>query len=418
MQIYEHRPDYQVALKICQKLIEEGYLAYFAGGCVRDFLLDRQPSDFDVTTSARPDQVVALFSKTVETGRQFGVIMVIEEGIAIEVATFRSDGQYVDGRRPEQVFFSNPYEDSARRDFTVNSLFWNPVDGQIIDHHGGIADLQAKILRTVGDPEARFREDHLRILRLFRFQSQLRFDVEPDTLKTAEQLFDLVRSVAKERLVEEIEKLGMGSGANEVFSVIWELGLFVQNDQNLSKEVKGQWPADQSEQVWANICWSFVENFRWSKENLFIWLSGWPISKVKVQYVEDFLFYFFNPIQDFSTDLDLEFFERIYRSGGWRGILVFLFPQMSSENKKQLERFKQRFSNLPESPFKFNELRQVLSEQYSNDFSPQQVGKLLKRAHLWYLWILLTLEGQQVDSSAVRRIVLMRILKESESLCQ
>ncbi len=211
MEIYRNLPQFKLAEMICEKLAGQGYTAYLAGGCVRDFLLSRSPNDFDVATSATPEQVEKLFSKTVAVGRDFGVMVVVEEingsSEQVEVATFREDGKYQDGRRPETVNFTNAKEDALRRDFTINALFYDFKNKEILDFVGGKQDLQKRIIRTVGLPEKRFSEDHLRILRAIRFSSQLGFEIEGETFQACVRLAGLVQSVSGERIQEEMKKL-------------------------------------------------------------------------------------------------------------------------------------------------------------------------------------------------------------------
>ena len=158
-----------------------GFSAFWVGGCVRDFLLGREPGDYDIATSARPEQVEKLFKRTVAVGRKFGVMVVVENGQQFQVATFRAEADYRDGRHPEQVTFANAEADAQRRDFTVNGLFYDPVAEKLHDWVGGEKDLRAKIIRTIGSPEERFAEDHLRLLRAVRFAAQLGFEIEPQT---------------------------------------------------------------------------------------------------------------------------------------------------------------------------------------------------------------------------------------------
>src|SRR5204863_7220247 len=155
--------------------------SYYAGGCVRDMLLGKDPQDYDVATDARPEQVQGLFPRTYAVGAHFGVIVVHENGHDFEVATFRSDGAYVDGRRPTGVTFSSPQTDAERRDVTINGLFFDPLTAEVIDYVDGRADLAARRLRAIGDAVARFREDKLRLLRAVRFASVLGFSPEPST---------------------------------------------------------------------------------------------------------------------------------------------------------------------------------------------------------------------------------------------
>jgi poly(A) polymerase len=194
------------ARDIVQRLQEAGFEAMYAGGCVRDVLRGVVPHDYDIATSARPDEVQSLFRRTVAVGAQFGVISVLVNGGDFQVATFRSDGVYSDGRHPESVQFSDAEEDARRRDFTVNGLFYDPVRGQLRDYVGGQADLEAKILRAIGDPEARFAEDRLRMLRAVRFATVLGFEIEPNTWKAVQKHAASIVEVSAERIRDELLK--------------------------------------------------------------------------------------------------------------------------------------------------------------------------------------------------------------------
>ncbi len=180
--------------------------AYIVGGCVRDILLSRTPEDFDVTASLLPEEILSLFPKTVATGLKHGTVTVIIDNENIEVTTFRTDGTYSDSRHPESVnFVKNINEDLARRDFTINAMAYSDNIG-LIDLYGGQDDLNNKILRTVGNPEKRFKEDALRILRLFRFSAQLGFRIEECTLKTALMMADSLKNISRERIATELFK--------------------------------------------------------------------------------------------------------------------------------------------------------------------------------------------------------------------
>jgi tRNA nucleotidyltransferase/poly(A) polymerase len=197
----------QTARRIVAKLREAGHEAYFAGGCVRDLLLGVGATDFDIATSARPEEVQAIFSRTVAVGAQFGVIVVMEEGGSFEVATFRSDGAYIDGRRPETVTFSNAEGDAQRRDFTINGLFYDPVAEQVIDFVNGRADLEARIVRAIGDPRARFAEDKLRVLRGVRFAARLGFEIDSATWEAIREGASEIHAVSAERIRDELVKI-------------------------------------------------------------------------------------------------------------------------------------------------------------------------------------------------------------------
>ena len=195
------------AIFLAKRLAEAGYQAFWVGGCVRDAQLDLVPTDYDIATDAKPDQIEQLFSKTIPVGKQFGVIMVIEGGHEYQVATFRAEIGYADGRRPDRVRFTDAREDAMRRDFTINGLFYDPIVGELYDWVGGLADLKARRIRTIGAPERRFGEDRLRLLRAVRFAAQLGFEVESETFAAVRQHAVAIREVSAERIREELLKL-------------------------------------------------------------------------------------------------------------------------------------------------------------------------------------------------------------------
>lgn len=205
--------DREFATDVVRKLQAAGFRALWAGGCVRDELLDLTPADYDVASDATPEQVKALFRRCIEVGAAFGVIEVLGprggdgEWLKVQVATFRNDGQYSDGRRPDRVTFSSPEEDAKRRDFTINGIFFDPLANQVIDYVGGQADLRAKILRAIGDPVARFTEDKLRILRAVRMATRFELAIDPHTLDAARRMAAQIKVVSAERIAEELRKL-------------------------------------------------------------------------------------------------------------------------------------------------------------------------------------------------------------------
>jgi poly(A) polymerase len=194
------------ARRIVERLQEAGFEAMYAGGCVRDMLRGVPPHDYDIATSARPEAVQSLFRRTIAVGAHFGVISVLADGNEFQIATFRSDGIYADGRHPESVHFSSAEEDALRRDFTVNGLFYDPVSGQLRDYVGGRADLESRVLRAIGDPEARFAEDRLRMLRAVRFATVLGFDIEPGTWAAVQKHATSIVEVSAERIRDELLK--------------------------------------------------------------------------------------------------------------------------------------------------------------------------------------------------------------------
>ena len=216
------------ALAVVQRLRAAGFRAYFAGGCVRDELLGRTPSDYDVATDAVPEQITGLFDRTAEVGAHFGVVLVKVHREVIEVATFRADGSYSDSRRPDSVRFSTPEDDAQRRDFTVNALFLDPgapADRQVIDFVGGLADLKARVLRAVGDPHQRLAEDHLRALRAVRLASKLGFVIEPRTREAITQHAGDLRGVSRERIGDELRAMMGHPSRAMAATTLAELGL-------------------------------------------------------------------------------------------------------------------------------------------------------------------------------------------------
>ena len=209
-----------VATELVRRLRAAGHEAYLAGGCVRDRLLGREPLDYDIATSAPPETVQALFPRTVPVGAQFGVVLVIADGMPVEVATFRSDAAYVDGRRPSAVHFGSAREDARRRDFTINALFLDPLTGEVVDFVGGQADLRAGIIRAIGDPRARIAEDRLRMLRAARLAARLGFTIEPATLEAIRAAASTVTDMAAERIGDEIVKILTEGAARRGFELL------------------------------------------------------------------------------------------------------------------------------------------------------------------------------------------------------
>ncbi len=218
-------PETQGAFEIARVLKDQGHTVFFAGGCVRDFIMQKRPQDVDIATSASPDRVEALFPKTVAVGKQFGVILVLKGDRPFEVATFREEGEYLDGRHPSSVRFSSPEKDALRRDFTVNGLFYDPFGDQIIDFVEGKKDIKRKIIRAIGNPVDRFEEDKLRLLRAVRFASNLGFDVEEATWKAVQELAPKIQQVSPERIRDELVKILTRHGAARGFDLLSSSGL-------------------------------------------------------------------------------------------------------------------------------------------------------------------------------------------------
>jgi len=199
----------EAARKIVERLRGEGHIAYFAGGCVRDIVRRVTPKDYDVATSATPETVQKLFPRTHAVGAHFGVIIVLENGFQFEVATFRSDDAYIDGRHPTAVHFSSPEEDARRRDFTINGMFYDPVAEEVIDLVGGRADIAAKLVRAIGDPAQRFAEDRLRMLRAVRFATVLDYEIDKQTWDALMGNASSINQISAERIRDELVRIFM-----------------------------------------------------------------------------------------------------------------------------------------------------------------------------------------------------------------
>jgi poly(A) polymerase len=213
------------ALKIVSRLQNAGHEAYWVGGCVRDLLLAKEPHDYDIATSARPEEIESLFQRIVPIGRKFGVLLVVEAGQQFQVATFRSETDYRDGRHPNQVTFSDALADARRRDFTINGLFFDPVREALHDWVGGKADVNSKTIRTIGQPNNRFDEDHLRLLRAVRFAAQLDFEIEQETFRALQANARKILGVSAERIRDELLKLFRPPHARRGLDLLRESGL-------------------------------------------------------------------------------------------------------------------------------------------------------------------------------------------------
>src|SRR6266700_8336212 len=200
-------PMEMTARDVVARLRESVHIAYFAGGCVRDIVRGRIPKDFDIATDARPEVAQQLFSRTHAVGAHFGVILVLENNFQFEVATFRSDDAYIDGRHPSAVHFSSPEEDARRRDFTINGMFFDPAAEKLIDFVGGRADIDAKLVRAIGDPAQRFAEDRLRMLRAARFASVLDYQIDVHTWDALVANAASINEISAERIREELVRI-------------------------------------------------------------------------------------------------------------------------------------------------------------------------------------------------------------------
>jgi poly(A) polymerase len=221
----ESSPMEKVALEVAARLRQSGHIAYFAGGCVRDMVRGLIPKDYDIVTDARPEAVQSLFPHTFAVGAHFGVIIVLENGFQFEVATFRSDDAYIDGRHPSAVHFSSPEEDARRRDFTINGMFYDPVAQEVIDFVGGRADIDAKLVRAIGDPARRFAEDRLRMLRAVRFATTLDYEIDNTTWEALVANAPSINQISAERIRDELIRVFMSPNRARGWDLLDSSGL-------------------------------------------------------------------------------------------------------------------------------------------------------------------------------------------------
>ena len=216
---------YKTAVTIVERLQKEGYKAYFAGGSVRDMLLGLEPKDYDIVTTATPDEIEGLLPKTIPVGKKFGVMLAVENGHHFEIATFRSDAGYSDGRRPDYVTFTDPKEDAMRRDFTINGMFYDPIADEVLDYVEGKKYLRSRVIHFIGNPEERIKEDHLRILRAVRFAHQIAGQYHPETYAAVKKYAHLITDVSKERIRDELNKILLSPTRANALEDLQDLGI-------------------------------------------------------------------------------------------------------------------------------------------------------------------------------------------------
>ncbi len=223
--IHGSTPLEKAALHIVTTLKKAGHPTFFVGGCVRDALLGIPPKDIDIATSAKPEVVMGLFKRTIPVGAAFGVVTVVIDNINFEVATFRAEAEYKDGRHPSKVYFADAEADAVRRDFTINALFYDPEEEQIIDFSDGVEDLEKKVIRTVGDAEERFSEDYLRMLRGIRFTARLNFSPSPAMLQAIAKHAHKITQISAERIFTELTQMLTGSNPEMAMQMLYDTGL-------------------------------------------------------------------------------------------------------------------------------------------------------------------------------------------------
>ncbi len=250
------RSERDFAVEVVKRLRDAGYQALWAGGCVRDELLGLVPKDYDIASDATPDQVRCLFRRTIAVGAAFGVVEVLgPRPLKVQVATFRSDVSYSDGRHPDRVVFSSPREDAERRDFTINGMFFDPIENQVIDYVGGRADLQARLLRAIGDPAARFVEDKLRMLRAVRIATGFDLTIDPSTFDAVRRMAPEIRVVSAERIAEELRRLLTYRQRSRGMKLFEESGLcaVILPEVTAMKGLPQGLPSAPSGDLWAHV---------------------------------------------------------------------------------------------------------------------------------------------------------------------
>jgi tRNA nucleotidyltransferase/poly(A) polymerase len=379
MKNLEMHPRFELVKKICQVLSKAGYQTVLAGGCVRDALLGQIPADFDIASEAPPEEIEKLFSKTVAVGKSFGVIVVVEEGEEFEVATFRTEGPYLDGRHPQSVGFATAEEDAQRRDFTINALFYDLQSQKVIDYVGGENDLKHEVLRAVGDPLQRFAEDHLRILRGLRFMCQLDFSVEEKTWQAMVKTAALISKVSRERIHVEMEKMLQAKAFEKRLSSVIESGILqvLVSDSQLSA---GQWQRLKGEEplaswlafwVWYLRCRSAML----SKVEVRALLETWRFSREDKLSLVQGLAWFYSPEKLMTQSLGQNI-EDCFLEGYWLGFL-FLRRDLQGEALEQWEKIKARvelFQRVSPQPL-------VKAEDLLGQYQGAELGVILKKAY-------------------------------------
>ncbi len=218
----------EIAVGLVRRLRERGHKALFAGGCVRDMIMGVESADYDIATGARPEEIMDLFERTIPVGVQFGVVVVMAGGFQFEVATFRTEGAYSDGRHPDSVSFAGPEEDARRRDFTINGMFYDPLDDELIDLVGGQRDIEQRIVRTIGDPGERFGEDYLRMIRAVRFASRFGYGIDEPAAAVVKERAQKIHVVSWERIREELQKILLDDNRKGGLQLLDELALLAE----------------------------------------------------------------------------------------------------------------------------------------------------------------------------------------------
>lgn len=370
---------YTTALSIIQKLVENGFTAYFAGGWVRDFLMKKPSDDIDIVTNAPLETLPSLFSKTIPVGVQFGILIVVENGFSFEVAIFRKEEGYQDGRRPTSIEVGTPEEDAMRRDFTINGMFYDPLKEILYDYVGGQKDLQKEVIRAIGDPHERFREDRLRMIRAVRYAARFHFAIDPNTIQAilahARELFP---AVAIERVVQEFVKMEKFGSLQEALLTLHRLHLLstifpaLQNveEGEVERRLKHLSSFPREIPVIVPLLELFPDMNAEEKEKLCLYLK---LSRQEISFVE-----LLNEMM-IADKNDLFRWAHLYASPGAdlvQKVHIAKFP-------KSLEEHRQRRSFLEKAIQRIRENRPVVQSSHllARGVAPgKEMGRLLKEA--------------------------------------
>ena len=313
-----------IAERHVRRLNDRGFEAYWVGGCVRDLLLGLSPKDYDIATNATPDQVERLFPRTIPVGKQFGVILVLEQGVQTEIATFRTESGYSDGRRPDSVKFCSAKEDASRRDFTINGIFLNPLERQPLDWVGGIQDLETGLIRAIGDPVERFSEDHLRMLRAVRFATRFDFQLEPKTLSAIQSRASDITLVSPERIRAELIRILLAPKLAKGLRLLEESCLFQWLFPDWAKPIPSpvyKWAEGEIEEGSSVLIWSTLARLfeleGWdgllsysSKDNEDSTRKGFPSTKHSRSKLEELLRHYTFPREEMDPILKAVQFQK------------------------------------------------------------------------------------------------------------
>jgi tRNA nucleotidyltransferase/poly(A) polymerase len=376
--------EYEFALSVYHKLKAAGYQSFFAGGAVRDQLMGVVPHDYDIATLAKPDEVLQLFPGSLEVGKKFGVIIVVKGDLQIEVTTFRKDQAYLDGRHPEAVIYSDAEEDARRRDFTMNALFWDPVCNQIVDYVAGKKDLEQKLIKAVGNPTERFKEDHLRMLRAIRFVSQLGFAIESQTWQAIQNNISLIKNVSRERIFQELSKMLTGKDIVKALKLCQEVHVFeIIFGGEYWRKIHWQ-DFKRRDQPWFYF-WLAAIHVGLDKESLLKALSSLKTSQHWLQSLQKKLSWFIEKDKWSKSSLG-ELLELSFDEDYFYGLVEYVESQKLIESEKWKIFLLQSQRLGPQKPVPILKAKDLISK-----FSGPRLGEVLKQSY----WA--QLEGKIAD---------------------